>query len=132
MYKVIGFLYFCYLFYLFYFATPCIYFLGNVFFLYSSLIQYTLTENSPPSTPTVSTTLLQARFTSHPFPFRKKAGLPGMSNKHSLTEYNKTWQKLSNQDCVRQSSRRNGFIRAGTRIRGTPSPTDRSPTKTSS
>ena len=53
-----------------------------------------------------------------------------ISAEHDITKYNKPRSKPPHQGWARQPSRRKRVPRAGRRVRDTPTPTVRSPTKT--
>jgi len=63
------------------------------------------------------------------FPLQKREDLPGRSTEHSKSSYNKTGQKSTYQGWMRQTNRRKGFPKAHKRVRDTPAPSVRSPTR---
>ena len=75
-------------------------------------------SNSPPPEKKSSTISLQ-----------KRVDLPGISTEQSTTRCNKTRHTPSYQGWTRQLSRRERVPRAGKRVRDSPTPTVRSPTR---
>lgn len=107
------------------------------FFPSFSFFSHTLhTEFSFPSlhsSQSSSPLLLSSRFTPPLFLlfFFLRTNLPRISTQQEIKSYNKTWRKLSYQNCMRQPSRRKGVTRGGKSQRHS-TPTVRSPTKISS
>lgn len=63
---------------------------------------------------------------------QKRAGLPGTPSKHSVTSYNKTRHIFSHRGWAMQSNRRKRVLQVGKRLRDSPAPTIRHPTRTPS
>jgi hypothetical protein len=107
----------------------------DFFLMYPSLIQSIPTPASPPPTsPRTNPTspLPEISSLSSPFSHQKRAGLPVISNKHSVTRCSKTRHRPSHQGWTRPHSRRKRVPQAGSRVRDNSTPTVRSVTETPS